>query len=122
MAVSNKVLDDKLRSKYLEIVKSCLADKGEEILITGTSEFAIPCVDEEGNDKFAVFSVKIPTGSREGDAYDGYSMAEDYKMKAEAKAEKAKAAAEKKAKKIERDKAKREQLAKAKAEREVKGE
>ena len=122
MAVSEKSLNDKLRSAFIEVLKTCLADRGEEVLVTGSSEVCVPCVDSEGNEKFAVISVKIPTGSRDGDAYDGYSMAEDFEMKSKAKEEKAKAAAEKKAKKIERDKAKREQLAKAKAEREAKGE
>jgi hypothetical protein len=38
-----------------------------------------------------VLTFKVPTGERGGDAYDGYSMAEDYQMKLAEKAEKAKA-------------------------------
>ena len=49
-----------------------------------------------------MLTFKVPTGERGGDAYDGYSMAEDYQMKLVEKAEKAKAkeaeAAKKKAK------------------------
>lgn len=122
MATSKKSLHDKLRADYMKAVMDFFKEKGEEVLITGNSEFCMPCVDSEGNDEFMVISFKVPTGSRDGDAYDGYSMAEDFEMKSKAKEEKAKIAAEKKAKKIERDKAKREQLAKAKAEREAKGE
>lgn len=113
---SKKSLHDALRAKYIERVSKFLADAGEEILVTGSNEIALPCVDSEGNDEFIVITFKIPTGSREGDIYDGYSMAEDFKMRTAEKAEKAKVAAEKKAKKIARDKQMREAKAKAKAE------
>jgi hypothetical protein len=117
MATSKKSLNEKLRAKYMELVKCYLADEyDEEILVTGSNEFCIPCVDDEGNDEFLVVTFKVPTGSRDGDAYDGYAMAEDYRMKCEAKAEKAKESAKKKAEKIARDKANREAKAKAKAE------
>lgn len=114
---SKKTLHNALRAKYIERVSKFLADSGEEVLVTGSNEIALPCVDSEGNDEFIVLTFKIPTGSREGDIYDGYSMAEDFKMRTAEKAEKAKVAAEKKAKKIARDKQMREAKAKAKAER-----
>ena len=114
MAISNKALNDKLREVYLQIVTDCLAEKDEQVLRTGSNEIALPCLDEEGNEKFVVVTIKVPTGSRDGDAYDGFSMAEEYEIKCRNKAEKAKENAEKKAKKIERDKKLREQKAKAK--------
>lgn len=107
MATSNKVLNDKLREAYLEIITAALADKEEEVLRVGSNEIAIPCVDEEGNEKFIVMTVKVPTGSRDGDAYDGYSMAEDWQIKCKNKEETAKKKAEEKAKKIAKDKKKR---------------
>ena len=119
---SKKSLHDALRAKYIERVSKFLADTGEEVLITGSNEIALPCVDSEGNDEFIVITFKVPTGSRDGDAYDGYAMAEDFKMKSAEKAEKAKIAAEKKAKKIAQDKKMREEKAKAKAEHSAKAE
>lgn len=119
---SKKSLHDALRAKYMERVSKFLADAGEEILVTGSNEIALPCVDSEGNDEFIVITFKVPTGSRDGDAYDGYSMAEDFKIKSAEKAEKAKIAAEKKAKKIAQDKKMREEKAKAKAEHSAKAE
>ena len=119
---SKKSLHDALRAKYIERVSKFLADTGEEVLVTGSNEIALPCVDSEGNDEFIVITFKVPTGSRDGDAYDGYSMAEDFKMKSAEKAEKAKIAAEKKAKKIAQDKKMREEKAKAKAEHSAKAE
>ena len=117
---SKKSLHDALRAKYIERVSKFLADAGEEVLVTGSNEIALPCVDSEGNDEFIVLTFKVPTGSRDGDAYDGYSMAEHFKIKSAEKAEKAKIAAEKKAKKIAQDKKMREEKAKAKAEHSAK--
>ena len=103
MATSNKVLNDKLREKYLQVVGDALTAKEEEVLRVGSNELALPCLDEEDNEKFIVVTIKVPTGSREGDAYDGYSMAEDWEIKCKNKAEKEKKKAEEKAKKIKKD-------------------
>ena len=117
---SKKILHDALRAKYIERVSKFLGDAGEEVIVSGSNEIEIGCVDSEGNDEFIVITFKVPTGSRDGDAYDGYSMAEDFKIKSAEKAEKAKIAAEKKAKKIAQDKKMREEKARAKAEHSAK--
>lgn len=119
MATSRKVLDDALREKYLEILSKVLDEQGEEVLRTGSNEIALPCVDSEGNDKFIVLTVKVPTGSRDGDLYDGYSMAEDYQLKQKVKAEKAAKDAEAKAKKKARDEKQRQQAAEIRAKKEA---
>lgn len=120
MAISKKQLHEELRQRFMKTVIDFLADKGEEILITGSQEIAIPCLDKEGNDEYVVITFKVPTGSRDGDPYDGYSMAEAYAMKVKEQAEKAEKARAEKERKIARDKAQREAKAKAKAEREGK--
>ena len=104
----SKATRDALRNSYLEKLTDFLRCSDEEVLVTGSNEFAIPCVDSEGNDEFIVVTVKVPTGSRDGDAYDGYSMAQDYAMKMAEKKAKTEEAAAKKAAKIERDKKMRE--------------
>ena len=113
--LTRKQLDEEIKLRFLEGVVDHLTDVGEEVLRVGSNEIALPVVDDENNERWLVVTFKVPTGSRDGEAYDGYSMAEDYKMKLEEKAEKEKAKAEKAAK----DKAKRE-AAKAKAEAEGK--
>ena len=95
MAKTQKSLNDELRAMYLERVRTCLSEE-DEVLMVGANELAVPVVDTEGNEKWIVLTVKVPTGSRDGDAYDGYAMAEDYRMRQAHKAEKA---AERKAKK-----------------------
>lgn len=114
--MTTKSLNDTLRAHYMEMVLNALSTT-DEVLTTNSNEFAIPCVDEDGNDKYVVLKFSVPTGSRDGDAYDGYAAAEDYKLKVAERAQKAKESAEKKAKKIAKDTEKRAQLAKAKAER-----
>lgn len=118
MATSKRNLNDKIRADYMARVRDALTQAGDEILVTGSNEFAIPCVNAEGDDEFIVITFKVPTGSRDGDPYDGYAVAQEYSMKLAEKAEKAKEAAAKKAKKIEADRKMREAKAKAKAERE----
>ena len=111
MAKTQKVLNDEIKVRFLDGVAEHLTNVGEEVLRVGSNEIALPVLDEEGNEKWLVLTFKVPTGSRDGDAYDGYSMAEDYKMKLQEKADKAKAKAEK----AEKDKAKREAKSKEKA-------
>ena len=88
MAKTQKSLNDKLRAMYLERVHTCLSAE-DEVLVVGANELAVPVVDADGNEKWIVLTVKVPTGSRDGDAYDGYAMAEDYRMRQTAKTEKA---------------------------------
>ena len=120
MAKSKKQLHEELRAKFMKTVADFLMEQGEEVLQTGSQEIAIPCIDSEGNDEYLVVTFKVPTGSRDGEAYDGYAMAEDYAIKVRQQAEKAEKAKAEKARKAEKDKAMREQKAKAKAEREAK--
>lgn len=121
MAKTKKQLHEEIRNRYLALISEYLTAQGEEILRVKSNEIAIPCLDEDGNEEFIVMTFKVPTGSRDdGEAYDGYGMAEQYAESVAEKEEKAKIEAEKKAKKIARDKAMREQRAKAKAEHEAK--
>lgn len=115
MATSRATLDNALREGYIKSIKEFLEGNGEEVLVTGSNEIALPCVDAEGNEKFVVLTFKVPTGTRGGEAYNGYNEAEDYAAHVKEKAEKAKVAAEKKARKIEADKKLREEKARLKA-------
>ena len=105
MAKTAKVLNEEIKVRFLDGIVDHLTDVGEEVLRVGSNEIALPVVDSENNEKWLVLTFKVPTGSRlDGEPYDGYSVAEDYKMKCEDKERKAKEKAEKAAK----DKAKRE--------------
>ena len=119
MAKTKKQLHEELRADYLAKLVEYLTEKGEEVLQTGSQEVAIPCVDSEGNDEYIVITIKVPTGSRDGEAYDGYAVAEEYRLRVEKQRETAERLKAEKERKIARDQAMREQKAKAKAEREA---
>ena len=110
---------DKARGLVMNGVTQMLKQIGyadNEILRTGSQELCVPIVGEEAEEGYLVITFKVPTGSRDGEAYDGYAMAEDYALKQKRKEEKARVAAEEKAKKIARDAAAREAKKKAKGE------
>ena len=87
MAKTQKSLNDALRTMYVQRVNDCLSAE-DDVLMVGANELAVPVVDSEGNEKWVVITIKVPSGSRDGDAYDGYAMAQDYQMRQTAKAEK----------------------------------
>ena len=105
MARTQKSLNDELRAMYLERVHACLSQE-DEVLVVGANELAVPVVDADGCEKWIVLAVKVPTGSRDGDAYDGYAMAEDYRMRQADKAAKAAERARKTAERQAKAKAK----------------
>ena len=107
MADNKKQFRESVRARYMSKVKEFLESTQDDVLVVGSNEFAIPVVREDGEEDYVVLTFKMPTGSRDGDGYDGYAMAEDYAFKCEEKRKKAEAAAEAKAKKIAKDKAAR---------------
>ena len=116
MAKTAKVLNEEIKGRFLDGVSEHLTNCGEEVLRVGSNEIALPVVDEDGNEKWLVLTFKVPTGSRDGDAYDGYSMAEDYEMKQAEKKAKAEAKAKESAKKLTKARAKARADAEALAE------
>ena len=107
MAKTQKSLNDELRALWVRRVNDYLSQE-DEVLVVGANELAVPVVDTDGNEKWIVLTVKVPTGSRDGDAYDGYAMAEDYRMRQADKAAKAAERARKTAERQAKAKAKTE--------------
>lgn len=108
MAKSRMALRAKKREEYLEKIINFFKES-EDVLRTNSNEISFPIIDEEGNEDFIQIVVKIPTGSRDGEPYDGYAKAEEYALKIKLKEEKAKEAKIAKEKKIARDKQMREE-------------
>lgn len=103
-------LENKLRNDFIKrVVKMVNDEMDTDALVVGSSELAIPCLDEENNEKFIKIIISIPRGERDGHGgyipYDGYSEAEAY---ANAKVSKAQAKAVEKAMK-EADKGKKKE-------------
>ena len=62
MATSKRNLNDKIRADYMARVRDALTQAGDEILVTGSNEFAIPCVNAEGDDEFIVITFNGENG------------------------------------------------------------
>lgn len=98
---SKAELENAIRNDILNDIRALIENKyGTDALQISASEIAIPVLDKEGNEKWAVAKVSIPRGTRNGDGgynpYDGYAAAEDYKFDLEEKAAKKAASAAKK--------------------------
>lgn len=125
MAISERQLNNNIKAKYIEEITNFLEQKGEEVLKTNNNEICLPCVDEEGNEKFLQIVFKIPKGQfyGKGEPFDGYEAAENYKIEQEQNRKKQLEKEEQKKKKIERDKKIRAEAKKIKeAEKEKRGE
>ena len=105
---NNRTLDNKLREKVLKTIMDFFREKEEDVLQTNSNECVFPCLDSEGNEKWIQIVVKVPTGGRDEEGFDGYGVAESYQLKLKEKAEKKAEAEKKKAAKIEKDKKLRE--------------
>ena len=99
MTSNIKQLREAIKEEWFDFLSTAVLREGDEVLRTASNEFAVPVVDSDGGEHYVVVTIKIPTGSRDGDPYDGYAAAQDYTMKLEAKAAKA---AEKERKAAER--------------------
>lgn len=105
-------LETSLRNRFLDMVKEMMENAEEtDALRVSASELAIPCLDDEGNEKWVLVKISIPRGTRNGeggyDPYDGYAVAEDYAIDCEEKAQKKADAEAKKQAKIAKDEQKR---------------
>lgn len=106
-----------MKIDFMQKVKNFLESEGETVLQIKSGTFSIPWV-LDGEEGYLNLTFSIPKGTREGDLFDGYEEAENYRLESEAK-EKAKAEREeKKKKKMEKDRLAREKAKERKAERE----
>ena len=113
--VSTSELTSKLFGSFDSNAREIESAFGVSIRNRETENGNAVVIDGEGEDSYVVFKVQVPTGSRDGDAYDAYGLAQEYEMKQAEKKEKAEKAAKEKAAKIARDQKMREQKAAAKA-------
>ena len=83
----------------------------DDVLRVGANEIAFPTLDAENNETWIVFKVSVPRGTRNGeggyDPYDAYTIAEDYALDCQEKAQKKAETEAKKQAKIARDEKKR---------------
>jgi hypothetical protein len=111
--MSKASLETEIRNQVLQTVIDAV-NPISDILPISASELALPIVDSEGNEKFAVIKVSIPRGERDGNGgyipFDGYAAAEDWKLVLADRADKA----AKRKEKAEREAAEKERKRAAK--------
>lgn len=105
-------LETAIRNRFLGFIANSISEEMEiDALPVSASELAVPCLDDEGNESWALIKVSIPRGTRNGEGgyipYNGYSANEDYLDDLKEKADKKAAAEAKKQKKIAADEKKR---------------
>lgn len=112
--MSKASLETEVRNQVLQTIIEAV-NPISDILPISASELALPIVDSEGNEKFAVIKVSIPRGERDGNGgyipFDGYAAAEDWKLVLADRADKA-AKRKEKAERAEKEK-ERKRAAKA---------
>jgi len=86
--MGKQALDNAIRDEILSTLISFMNTHYDaDTMPISTSKFVMPVVDAEGNEKFARITVEIPRGTRNGDGgyddYDGYGLAEEWKLKLE---------------------------------------
>lgn len=106
-----------VREKYLKLFIEFAQSMGEDARMVSGNAFMFPVVEEEENeDCFVVCTFTVPRGGNDGEAYDGYAVAEQYQEHVQELEEKARQrekekeiAAQKRAEKIAARKAKKEE-------------
>lgn len=97
---SKAELETAIRNDILARIAATLTEQlGTDVLPVSASELAVPVLDAEQNEKWALIKVSIPRGTRNGngyDPYDGYAAAEDYKAEQDEKRAKREASKAKK--------------------------
>ena len=118
MAISRKTQNEKFKQEFLVKLQELLSSENEDVLRVASGALALPFVNANGDDEWLKVTISVPTGTREGEPYDGYADADNFKLETTVKAEKAEQTAAAKAKKILKDTETRKKKAEQKAARE----
>lgn len=107
--MTRKKENEQKREFFIKDLMDFIETQGNESIRIKNNEVAFPITYENGDEAFIKIAVSIPSGSRDGDIFDAYSLAEEYKINEKKKKELAKKKAQEKEKKIERDEKQRRQ-------------
>lgn len=101
-----------VKMDFMQKVKNFLESEGETVLQIKSGTYSIPWA-LDGDEGYLNLTFSVPKGTRDGELFDGYEEAENYRLESEAKAKAKAEREEKKQKKMEKDRLAREK-AKAK--------
>lgn len=106
-----------VKMDFMQKVKNFLESEGEAVLQIKNGTYSIPWA-LDGDEGYLNLTFSVPKGTREGDLFDGYEEAKNYRLESEAKAKAKAEREEKKQKKMEKDRLAREKAKAKKSERE----
>lgn len=87
-AISKTQLSAQKREEILNLVTDFFLSREEDVQRANGNSITFPATDAAGNELFVKITVSIPRGSwLDGEAYDGYAEAEEYKLRKQEKAE-----------------------------------
>lgn len=81
-------LNNRIRVKYMKKIAKALEEAGEEVLQIATNSLAIPTLDSQRNEKWLKIVLSVPTGTRDGEPFDGYAEKEDFDFRRKKKKKK----------------------------------
>ena len=76
--MTRKQENEKMRNSFIKELMDFIESQGNEAIRIKNNEVAFPIVYENGDEAFMKIAVSIPSGSRDGDIFDAYSLAEEY--------------------------------------------
>lgn len=89
MTSNQKQVTDALRAEWTKKFMAYVYAHDTDVCQTAAGTFMFPIVDAAGEDRWIKVSVIIPKDANEADGTDGYSLAQEYKLKQEAARERA---------------------------------
>lgn len=98
-----KAMREQKKAELMKRFIDFAISEGEDAKEIGTNMFMFPFCYENGAEDFVKVTIQIPTGSRDGEPFDGYGEAESWELKKKQKAETEAKKAKAKADKIRRD-------------------
>lgn len=101
---------DAVRAGLMGLIAETLVGADKEVGAVAGNAIMTPVVSETGEEGYAVITVTIPTGAKDGTPYDGHAEVAAYQQKLAEKAEKA----------AERERVKAEKAAKREADKAAK--
>ena len=90
-----------VKMDFMQKVKNFLESEGETVLQIKSGTYSIPWA-LDGDEGYLNLTFSVPKGTRDGELFDGYEEAENYRLESEAKAKAKTEQEEKKQKKMEK--------------------
>lgn len=101
--MAQKKVGEDSRNEVVALIIEALKSADYEVLQVASASYAVPIV-EDGEEGALRIKIEIPKGARDGEGYDPFEVAQDYKFHQDEKRIKEQKRAEEKARKLAKKK------------------